>query len=124
MNKRIFIIFIILITLMVSVSFGQSTTVFELNKRISDLEARVNFLEMAIKSNFTNSNSNSISSERINWRKLLAGMKDADVRVLLGEPLRIVRYSANLYKWEYSKESWHSNITFDASGVSSWDEPE
>lgn len=124
MNRLFFVTVAVLFTM--SASYGQEMTNSQMKATINDLERRVGILEKIILSEKPTSVGTAKpvgSVDLAQWRKLEIGMKDADVRALLGEPLHI-EYEGHRYTWRYSTQRWHSAVRFSDDGVSSWTEPE
>ena len=125
MNRPLFVAVAVLFT--ISASYGQGMTSSQMTEKINELERRVGILEKTIlpgKSTSINTAKQGDSVDRAQWRKLKIGMKDADVRALLGEPLRVEQRPSGSYEWRYSTNPIYSTVTFRNEGVSSWSEPE
>ena len=123
MNKiKLLILFIFL---PIVYSYGQTTAITKLEKRIEELEARVLVLENIILNKGTNvvRDDNTYANDLSNWRKIKVGMKDEDIRKILGEPKTITRMSRSFYVWQYDSIIGTGYIRFDDRGVFSWDEP-
>jgi hypothetical protein len=139
MNRPFFVAVAVLFT--ISASYGQEMTNSQMTETINELERRVGNLEKIILSGKSTSidtakQEGSVdrahidtakqegSVDRAQWRKLKSGMKDADVRALLGEPLHVEQTPYD-YTWRYSTGLLYSTVTFsNEGGVSSWYEPE
>ena len=106
------------------VSFAQGTTVDRLEKRINDLEKRVALLEQRL-ADVQRPVTPGVqkSKDKSVWRTLQKGMTKSEIQAVLGEPLNI-DVGGSLTYWFYSKQSWHSYVIFDDSGVYGWKEPE
>lgn len=59
--------------------------------------------------------------DRANWRQLEEDMTEAQVRRLLGEPLRIS--GGPMTSWYYDERHAHANVRFTGGTVHSWTEP-
>ncbi|MCK4338421.1 MAG: outer membrane protein assembly factor BamE [Candidatus Cloacimonetes bacterium] len=123
--KNVILICFLILIFTNSLSADQSSEIKKLEARIVELEKRVAKLEALLE----NSKTREIEflekwKNRSLWRKLNVGMTKHQVETLLGEPRKIDGGSTLTY-WYYSKESWHSNISFDNSGsVYGWTEPD
>lgn len=71
------------------------------------------FPELVSDQNNTNNQWQSID----NWKKLERGMKPAQVREILGEPIKIE--SGSSIKWHYGNDA---TVEFDDEGVNEWQE--
>lgn len=125
MSKISFIIIAVLV-LFVGSNYAQKINTTELKNKVNELEKRIEILEKVIINNNTvvqNETTNNEENSVINWRKLFVGMKEIEVRKLLGEPKHVTRLSPNHYIWEYDNEGIYGKVTFDSNGVYFWDEP-
>ena len=83
-----------------------------LEKRVTELEARLKKLEQLIDEKFADDR----WKEPILWRRIRPGMSKSDVRKLLGKPARIEK--AIFTTWYYHKTSkLHSHVWFDEGKV-------
>lgn len=123
MNKIMLLLFITFLPIVSS--HGQAITISKLEKRIEELEERVLILENLILNRGTNplQDDSTYANNLSNWRKIKVGMKDEDIRNILGEPKAITRYSRTFYVWQYESDIGTGYIRFDERGVFSWDEP-
>ena len=124
---RYFLAAFVLVLIVTTNLFGQVPSDSDLKQRVLDLENRVAALEDLFSQQspmHARPPGDSVKDDRMLWRKLRVGMNDDDVRQLLGEPLRIERMGGGFYTWQYSRETWHSTISFDRTGVRSWSEPD
>ena len=118
---------VLVVLLVVAPAFGQDISNADLSQKVAELERRIALLEQLISATGTDQTTvpSKTQSENVaNWRKMKIGMTEEAVRAILGEPLRIVRFSAQLYTWRYSIDSAYSQIGFGRNGVESWMEPE
>ena len=107
-------------------AFAQSATTTRLEERVTKLEKRVALLEekLAVVQGPVTPEIQK-SADKSNWRSLEKGMSHSAVQTLLGQPLQVeVVSGTTLTIWYYSKETWHSTVTFDENGVNGWKEPE
>jgi len=124
MKKSMLFCFVIIL-LSSSLFSDQSSDIKKLEARIIELEKRVEKLEALIE----NSGKSKIEvtdkwKNRSLWRQLKVGMTKSQVRYLLGEPRKIDGGSILTY-WYYSKQGWHSEVTFDDNGrIYGWTEPD
>jgi hypothetical protein len=92
-----------------------------LERRSADLEQRVRALEAGMKGEPSRDLSvptSAKSQDLQNWRRLRIGMKMDEVRVLLGEPDRVVVIGAT--HWYYPG----GDVSFDSRGkLEGWFEP-
>ena len=123
--KKVIILLLVILLPIVS-TYGQTPAISKLENRIEELEQRVLVLENMILNNGTNviQNDSTYANAISNWRILKIGMKDEDIRNILGEPNRITRRSRMLYVWEYETASGTGYVRFDDRGVYSWNEPD
>lgn len=120
--KAILICFLLVHTLPI---YSAEISVDKLNKKIEQLENRVEILEKIIadQSKSGAKNQNYISNDRQLWRKLNKKMNQNDVRKLLGEPIKVE--SSVFTTWYYSKDFTHSYVRFGKNDiVNGWSEPE
>ncbi len=86
-----------------------------LEKRIAELEARVQKLERMLDEKFADDR----WKDGILWSRLKTGMSESDVRKLLGKPARVEE--AIFTTWYYHKTSIdHSHVWFDEGKVLGW----
>jgi hypothetical protein len=87
-----------------------------LEKRVSELEARVAKLERLLDEKFADDR----WKESVLWSRIRTGMSESDVRTLLGKPARIEE--AIFTTWYYHKTSRdHSHVWFDEGKVLGWE---
>ena len=87
-----------------------------LEKRMTELEARLQKLERMMDEKFADDR----WKDPILWRRIQTGMSDTDVRKLLGKPARIEE--AIFTTWYYHKSSKdHSHVWFDEGKVLGWE---
>lgn len=109
---------VILFALSVSILFSGKVWSDEaaLEKRITELEARVQKLERLLDEKFADDR----WKDGILWSRLRTGMSESDVRKLLGKPARVEQ--AIFTTWYYHKTSIdHSHVWFDEGKVLGWE---
>ena len=124
MKKSMLFCFVII--LLSSSLFGdQSAEIKKLEARVLELEKRVEKLEALLEHSGTSKIEVTDKwKNRSLWRQLKVGMTESQVKSLLGEP-RKINGGRILTYWYYSKQTWHSTISFDDSGrIYGWTEPD
>ena len=119
-------LFCFVIILLSSSLFGdQSAEIKKLEARVLELEKRVEKLEALLEHSGTSKIEVTDKwKNRSLWRQLKVGMTESQVKSLLGEP-RKINGGRILTYWYYSKQTWHSTISFDDSGrIYGWTEPD
>lgn len=117
---------LILVFLFTAITVFVNNPDSNLEKRVTDLENRVDSIEETLSETDTNDASdngvqyheNKAQSLR-NWRQLKTGMSYDDVRKLLGEPDEI--NGGNIASWHYPNDG---RVMFFLGDVDSWYEPE
>ncbi|MGV6825673.1 MAG: outer membrane protein assembly factor BamE domain-containing protein [bacterium] len=90
-----------------------------LEKRVGDLEARVEKLEQLLDERFSDER----WKEGILWSRIRTGMSEEDIRKLLGKPAR--KEEAIFTTWYYHKTSKdHYHVWFDEGKVLGWEGPD
>lgn len=89
-----------------------------LPQEIQDLKKRISALEAIVHHSPDTASANGHWNSIPNWRKLKAGMTPREVRLLLGEPLRI--RSSISTTWEYPKDG---KVEFLVGELVMWNEP-
>ena len=116
---------ILILALIVVPGWTQESEISRLRARISDLENRVQQLELLIKrdesanSSLVNENVSPPSRNRANWRRLKVGMTEDEVRRILGEPVRVKNYGYSL-DWYYPDGG---SVIFRNDRLAQWFEP-
>lgn len=107
---------IILSLALYSSSQAQQPDVAALEKRITELEARLQKVEGLLDEKFADDR----WKEPILWSRIRPGMSETDVRKLLGKPTRVEE--AIFTTWYYHKTSIdHSHVWFDEGKVLGWE---
>ncbi len=92
--------------------------ILELEKRVMELEALLAETEETKKS--TPSNLSGWQNKK-NWRSLSVGMRDGDVKQILGEPSKVIQGIKTLW---YYPNLYCGYVTFDEKGqLIGWNEP-
>jgi hypothetical protein len=87
----------------------------DIQKRVLELEARVQKMERLLDEKFADDR----WRDGILWTRVRPGMSEADVRKLLGKPARVE--TAIFTTWYYHKTSIdHSYVWFDEGKVLGW----
>jgi hypothetical protein len=87
-----------------------------LEKRIIELEARVEKMERLLDERFSDDR----WKEPILWSRIRMGMSEEDIRKLLGEPAR--KEKAIFTTWYYHETSKdHAHVWFDEGKVLGWE---
>jgi outer membrane protein assembly factor BamE (lipoprotein component of BamABCDE complex) len=109
----------------ISSSCAQEKEIPELRSRILQLEKRVVELESLLAE--AEEAKKTISSDRTgwqnkkNWRSLSLGMRDGEVKKILGEPSKVIQGTQTLW---YYPNLYCGYVTFDDKGqLTGWNEP-
>lgn len=95
---------------------AEEQSIIFLLEKISELETRIEKLESP------GTPSATLNQNLSNWRKLQTGMSYSQVRILLGEPLKI--NGGVVANWYYSQsERAGPFATFVSDSLTSWQEP-
>ena len=90
----------------------------ELEKKVSDLEALLKECTEARKNQFSDDQG---YQNKKNWRSLEAGMKEEQVKKLLGDPLKVIEGVKTLW---YYPNIYGGYVSFDEKGrLTGWNEP-
>ncbi len=104
---------------------AQEETVSQLLKKISKLEERVRQLEGLLEKCTVTGNGQTEDEcgwqNKKNWRRLERGMAKAQVRSILGEPIKRIKGTRTLW---YYPNIYCAYVSFDKNGLlSGWNEP-
>lgn len=97
-----------------------------LQARIKGLELRVKELESMLAGTERGAGTDATSrapgwQNRKNWKRLSLGMREAEVREVLGEPSKVIQGVKTLW---YYPNFYRGHLTFDENGrLSGWNEP-
>lgn len=97
----------------------------QLQKRITELEARVEYLEGLLEKCMATEQNMSVDTygwqNKKNWRTLKVGMDKKKVKQILGEPIKVIKGIKTLW---YYPNFYDGYVSFDESGkVAGWNEP-
>lgn len=97
----------------------------QLQKRIAELQARVEYLEGLLKKCKATEQSVSVNTygwqNKKNWRTLKVGMDKKKVKQILGEPIKVIKGIKTLW---YYPNFYDGYVSFDESGkLAGWNEP-
>ena len=91
---------------------ARENEVSQLQQKILDLEGRIKKLELLLKQ---------CDQNKKNWRKLKVGMRESEVKNILGEPVKIIKGVKTLW---YYPNIYCGYVSFDEGGsLSGWNEP-
>jgi hypothetical protein len=94
-------------------------TIKRLELRVKELETLLGVAEGAQRGDAAPSSAG--WQNRKNWKRLSAGMKDGEVKGLLGEPSRVIQGVKTLW---YYPNLYRGYVTFDENGLLiGWNEP-
>jgi outer membrane protein assembly factor BamE (lipoprotein component of BamABCDE complex) len=104
---------------------AEEESVTQLLKKISKLEDRVRQLEGLLEKCSTTGKGQTADEcgwqNKKNWRRLQLGMAQAQVRSILGEPIKIIKGTRTLW---YYPNIYCAYVSFDNNGLlSGWNEP-
>jgi hypothetical protein len=105
--------------------YAQGDEVSQLRKRVADLEHKVKELEALLKE-CNEARNNRPENEfgwqnKKNWRSLEVGMNEAQVKKVLGEPVKVIKGIKTLW---YYPNFYGGYVSFDESGkLTGWNEP-
>ncbi len=96
-----------------------------LNKKIEDLEKRIKDLESLLKAYHGPRDNKKAGSfgwlDKKSWRSLKKGMKQEDVKKILGEPVKSIDGSRTIW---YYPNFYDGYVSFDENGkLTGWSEP-
>jgi hypothetical protein len=105
--------------------YAQGDEVSQLRQRVAELEQKVKELEALLKE------CNEAQKSRLNvdfgwqnkrnWRNLAVGMKEDQVRNILGEPVKVIKGVKTLW---YYPNFYGGYVSFDENGkLTGWNEP-
>jgi len=119
------ILFITLLTIPIQPIPASENEVVQLQQKILDLEERIKKLELLLKQcdeiNKSETNIRYGWQNKKNWRKLKVGMREPEVKNILGEPVKIIRGVKTLW---YYPNIYCGYVSFDEGGaLSGWNEP-
>jgi hypothetical protein len=105
--------------------YAQGDDVSQLRQRVTDLEHRVQELEALLKecndARKTGPENDLGWQNKKNWRSLEVGMNEAQVKKILGEPVKVIRGVKTLW---YYPNFYGGYVSFDESGkLTGWNEP-
>ena len=90
----------------------------ELEKKVNELEALLKQCTEARKNQFSDDQG---YQNKKNWRSLEAGMKEEQVKKLLGDPLKVIKGVKTLW---YYPNIYGGYVSFDEKGrLTGWNEP-
>jgi len=125
--KLLLPLFLVLQIFTLESPLAEENDVAALRERIRRLELRVKelqtLLEGAERASSRTDAAQSASGwqNRKNWKRLSQGMKEGEVRGILGEPSRAIQGVKTLW---YYPNFYRGYVTFDASGqLIAWNEP-
>ncbi len=104
---------------------AQSDEVSQLRQRVADLEQKVRELEALLKE-FQEGRKGAFENDygwqnKKNWRSLEVGMSEAQVKKILGEPVKVIKGVKTLW---YYPNFYGGNVSFDEGGkLTGWNEP-
>lgn len=113
------------ILILYSPSSAQNNEKLLMEKKIEDLEAKIQILESRIKeleaSSITPTNPDYGWQNKKNWRSLKVGMREDEVKKILGEPVKLIQGVRTLW---YYPNFYCGYVSFDAKGhLIGWNEP-
>jgi hypothetical protein len=105
--------------------YAQSDEVSQLRQRVGELEQKVKELEALLKEcNEAQKNRQYVDygwQNKKNWRNLKVGMKEDQVRNILGEPVKVIKGVKTLW---YYPNFYGGYVSFDENGkLTGWNEP-
>lgn len=111
-------------TVVISSSCAQDKDIPSLHSRIIQLEKRVMELESLLAEMEAGKSISTIPTgwqNKKNWRSLTQGMRDRDVKEILGEPSKVIQGVKTLW---YYPNLYCGYVTFDEKGqLIGWNEP-
>lgn len=104
---------------------AQADEVSQLRQRVAELEQKVNQLEALLKEcNEAQKSGPNVDygwQNKRNWRNLQVGMKEDQVKNILGEPVKIIKGVKTLW---YYPNFYGGYVSFDENGkLTGWNEP-
>jgi hypothetical protein len=105
--------------------YAQGDEVSQLRQRVADLEQKVKELEALLKEcNEARKSGAGYDlgwQNKKNWRSLEVGMNEAQVKKILGEPVKVIRGVKTLW---YYPNFYGGYVSFDEGGkLTGWNEP-
>lgn len=105
--------------------YAQGDEVSRLRQRVAELEQKVNELEALLKecneAQKSRPNTDYGWQNKKNWRNLEVGMKEDQVRNILGEPVKVIKGIKTLW---YYPNFYGGYVSFDENGkLTGWNEP-
>lgn len=104
---------------------AQKAEQLQLQRKIEDLEAKIQVLESRLKeletSSVTPTNPDYGWQNKKNWRSLKVGMREDEVKKILGEPVKLIQGVRTLW---YYPNFYCGYVSFDSKGyLIGWNEP-
>jgi hypothetical protein len=105
--------------------YAQGDEVSQLRQRVAELEQKVKELEALLKecneAPKSGQNDDYGWRNKKNWRNLVVGMKEDQVRNILGEPVKVIKGVKTLW---YYPNFYGGYVSFDETGkLTGWNEP-
>jgi chaperonin cofactor prefoldin len=105
--------------------YAQADEVSQLRQRVAELEQKVKELEGLLKecdeAQKSRQNVDYGWQNKKNWRNLVVGMKEDQVRNILGEPVKVIKGVKTLW---YYPNVYGGYLSFDENGkLTGWHEP-
>jgi outer membrane protein assembly factor BamE (lipoprotein component of BamABCDE complex) len=105
--------------------FAQEDEISGLRQRVTELEQKVELLEILLKECTEARQKQEASSygwqNKKNWRSLQIGMSESQVREALGEPVKVIQGIKTLW---YYPNFYGGYVSFDENGnLTGWNEP-
>jgi outer membrane protein assembly factor BamE (lipoprotein component of BamABCDE complex) len=105
--------------------FAQEDEISTLRQRVTELEQKVELLEVLLKECTEARQKQEASSygwqNKKNWRSLEIGMSESQVREALGEPVKVIQGIKTLW---YYPNFYGGYVSFDENGnLTGWNEP-
>jgi hypothetical protein len=105
--------------------YAQADEVSQLRQRVTELEQKVKELEGLLKecneAQKSRQNADYGWQNKKNWRNLVVGMKEDQVRNILGEPVKVIKGVKTLW---YYPNVYGGYVSFDENGkLTGWNEP-
>jgi len=93
-----------------------------LEREVRNLSQKVALLESALSENppaETTDSVGGVAASQANWRTLVTGMSEAEVKSILGEPKKVIS-GGPVAGWSYED---HGSVEFFEGKLHSWSEP-